>query len=102
MTAEELRQALSQLGWKQADLCRRIGMGKNTVSSWAASGPPPWVGEYLGALLAIDVVHRQYVQPATPVPVAAPPPVERQRRVKRAANLAKQLKADGDLFGGGK
>ena len=104
MTSEELRQALIELGWKQADLCRRIGMGKNTVSTWAANGAPEWVGEYLGALLAIERLHREFVVPARPA--AAPPPelapAEKQRRTGRAANLAKRAKGEADLFAGGR
>jgi transcriptional regulator with XRE-family HTH domain len=100
MTSEELRQALIELGWKQADLCRRIGMGKNTVSTWAANGAPAWVGEYLRALLAINRLHREFVVPVRPAEVPPPPPAETKRRVSRAANLAKRAKGAADLFGG--
>lgn len=101
MTSEELRQALIELGWKQADLCRRIGMGKNTVSAWAANGAPAWVGEYLRALLAIDRLHREFVVPVRPAEAPPPPPAEKQRRESRAANLAKRAKGEADLFAGG-
>ena len=63
MTADEYRNALLALGWKQADLCRRIEVNKNTASRWGQDGPPAWVSEYLGALLAIDALHRQFVRP---------------------------------------
>lgn len=102
MTGEALRQALAELGWKQADLCRRIGMGKNTVSTWAANGAPAWVGEYLRALLAIERLHREFVAPVRPADTALPPPAETKRRVSRAANLAKRAKGEGDLFSGGR
>jgi transcriptional regulator with XRE-family HTH domain len=100
MTSEELRQALIELGWKQADLCRRIGMGKNTVSTWAAKGAPEWLGEYLRALLAIERLHREFVAPARPAVALPPPPVEKKRRESRAANLAKRAKGEVDLFAG--
>lgn len=101
MTGDEMRAALAELGWKQADLCRRIDMGKNTVSAWAAGEPPAWVGKYLGAMLAIDRLHRAFVRPAKPEAAAPPAPAEKQRRMHRAANLAKRLKAAPDLFDGG-
>jgi transcriptional regulator with XRE-family HTH domain len=69
MTGEEMKAALAELGWKQADLCRRISKDKNTVSKWATLGPPAWISEYLRAMLAIDRIHRQFIRP----PRATPP-----------------------------
>ena len=65
-------KALAELGWKQADLCRRIDKDKNTVSKWATHEPPLWVSEYLGAMLAIDRIHRQFVRPLRPADLADP------------------------------
>lgn len=98
MTGEEMKASLVELGWKQVDLCRRIEMNKNTVSAWAVSGPPAWVGEYLGAVLAIDRLHQEFVRPVKPEAASPPAPAEKQRRMNRAANMAKRLKADPDLF----
>lgn len=95
MTGDELRAALAELGWKQSDLCRRISMGKNTVSGWAASGAPDWVAEYLGALLAIERLHLAYVRPVKHEAAPAPAPAEKEKRQHRAANLVKR---HADLF----
>lgn len=89
MTGEEMRAALAELGWKQADLCRRIDKDKNTVSKWAAHSPPAWVAEYLGAMVGLDRLHRQYVRPVKPAHVASE---------GRAARRAQELRAD-DLGG---
>lgn len=97
-----MKAALLELGWKQVDLCRRVEMSKNAVSAWAVNGPPAWVREYLGAMLAIDRIHREFVRPQKPVAALASPPApaEKQRRISRAANMAKRLKAEPDLFPG--
>ncbi len=91
-----MRAALAELGWKQADLCRRIDKDKNTVSKWATNDPPRWVSEYLGAMLAIDRLHRQFVRPMRAADLAsreeAPPQPQ-----GRAAQVAKRLRTD-DLF----
>ena len=97
MTGDELRAALAELGWKQSDLCRKVSMGKNTVSGWAANGAPDWVAEYLGALLAIDRVHAAHVRPMKPAAAPAPAPAEKQKRMRRAANLVKKV-GNSDLF----
>jgi transcriptional regulator with XRE-family HTH domain len=72
MTAEELKQALKALGWKQSELARRVEVGDTTVSRWAAGDPPvpgP-VAAYLGMALEIDRLHRQYVRPIKPAKAA--------------------------------
>ena len=97
MTGDELRAALVELGWKQADLCRKVGMGKNTVSGWAARGAPDWVAEYLGTLLAIERLHATHVRPAKAIAAPAPAPAEKQKRLRRAAHLVKALR-DTDMF----
>lgn len=101
MTGEDMRGALVELGWKQADLCRRIEMNKNTVSAWANSAPPAWVGEYLGAMLAIDRLHRAFVRPGKPAVSPAPTKPNPAPLRGRAAALVKQIKASPDLFAEG-
>jgi len=89
MTGDDLRQLLKDLGWKQADLCRRLGMAKNTVSGWANNGAPAWVGEYLSAMVGIARLHRQFIQPTKPASPALSISLEdKQRRARRAANLS--------------
>lgn len=61
MNGSEFKEALAALGWKQSDLSRKTGMHRNTVSGWAQEGPPPWVSEYLGALLGIKHLHDAFV-----------------------------------------
>ena len=94
MTGEEMRAALAELGWKQADLCRRIDKDKNTVSKWAAHDPPAWVAEYLGAMLALDRLHRQFVRPLRAADLASEASEESAPRNSRAAQTAKQLRTD--------
>lgn len=64
MTPEELRKALDELGWRQADLCRKAGLHKDTPGRWLSgkTAIPPWVPAYLGAMLEIKRLHAQYVQ----------------------------------------
>ena len=94
MTGEEMRAALVELGWKQADLCRRIDKDKNTVSKWATHDPPAWVAEYLGAMLAIDRLHRQFVRPLRAADLAGEAGEETPPRNSRAAQAAKRLRTD--------
>jgi len=92
MTGEEFKRALAELGWKQADLARKTGTHRNTVSGWAADGAPLWVSEYLGALLGIKGLHETFV--------AAPPrqrlesqddePLEGSRAAQIAAGLSER------------
>ena len=77
MTGIEMREALAELGWKQADLCRRLDKDKNTVSQWAANDPPAWVAEYLGLTLEVDRLHRRFIRP---------PKIEKTAQSKAAAN----------------
>lgn len=87
MTASEFTKALASLGWRQADLSRRAEVSKNTVSRWAQGGPPKWASEYLGALLALDAIHRQFVRPQKPESTtkedAAPVSLRAAERVSR-------------------
>lgn len=53
MTAKELKSALSELGWKGADLARQVHVSENSVSAWrtgSAKVPGP-VRAYLEAML---------------------------------------------------
>jgi pyocin large subunit-like protein len=65
MTPEELRQALLALKWRQADLCRKAGLNKDTPGRWLSGKTPIplWVDAYLGAMLEIQRLHKKYVEP---------------------------------------
>lgn len=63
MTAEAFEAALAELGWKGADFCRRTGLVANTVWRWrkGLGAVPPWAGEYLRAMLALQRLHAEFV-----------------------------------------
>ena len=61
MTGEELRAALRIIGWRKADLARRIGMHRNTIYTWLAEGPPLWAAEYVRAMMAIKLLHDTFL-----------------------------------------
>jgi hypothetical protein len=65
MTPDQLREALAALKWRQADLCRKAGLHKDTPGRWLSgkTAIPAWVPAYLGAMLEIQRLHRKYVQP---------------------------------------
>lgn len=65
MAPEDLRTALAALGWRQADLCRKAGLHKDTPGRWlsGATAIPAWVPAYLGAILEIKRLHETYVKP---------------------------------------
>ncbi len=65
MTPDELREALIALKWRQADLCRKTGLNKDTPGRWLSgkTAIPPWVKAYLGAMLEIQRLHTKYVEP---------------------------------------
>lgn len=48
-----LSKALATLGWSQAELGRRLGVHRNTVSSWAAGTVPAYVRAYLALAIGI-------------------------------------------------
>lgn len=68
MTADDFQRALSELGWKQSDFCRRLGLDKNTPSRWITgrTSMPRWVPEYLRAMLAIRRLHAEFVDAQPP------------------------------------
>ena len=58
MTPAEYESALKELGWKQADLGKRLGVSKNMPSVWGKKGPPKYVVAYLKTHLAVDRARR--------------------------------------------
>lgn len=87
MTGDEMREVLHGLGWKQADLCRRLDKNKNTVSKWATEGPPNWAAEYLQMAQALDQVHRRFIRPGR----AAAPAEHDDSQPTRAESMATRL-----------
>ena len=71
MTGDEFKQGLKAIGWKQADMCRKLSLNKSTVSAWATEGPPAWAAEYLRTLTRLHELHEELV---------AAPPLERLAR----------------------
>jgi hypothetical protein len=69
MTPEQFDAALTELEWKGSDFCARAGLVPNTVWRWRKSlAPiPPWVGEYLRAVLAVQRLHAEFVAVRRPV-----------------------------------
>lgn len=63
MTPEAFDAALAELGWKGSDFCRRAGLVPNTVWRWRKGhvSIPPWAGEYLRAMLALQRLHAEFV-----------------------------------------
>lgn len=63
MTPEAFGLALSELGWKATDFCRKAGIVPNTAWRWRKGHAPIplWVGEYLGAILEIQRLHARFV-----------------------------------------
>lgn len=52
MTPAELNQALETLGWSRLELCRRLGLHRNTPSGWK-DRVPGYVSEYLRVSLLL-------------------------------------------------
>jgi hypothetical protein len=63
MTPEAFDAALTDLGWKGTDFCRRAGLVPNTVWRWRKGlvAIPRWAGEYLRAMLALQRLHAEFV-----------------------------------------
>ena len=91
MTAAEYLEALAALGWKQADLCRRVEVSKNTASRWGQDGPPAWVGEYLGVMLALNALHKQYIRPPKPERLRTDSEIIKPVPTGRAARMVRKL-----------
>lgn len=53
MKPEKFKDALSQLGWSQAEFARRTGVDATTISRWMQghSPLPAWAVEYMRVLL---------------------------------------------------
>lgn len=68
MTPEEFTEALSTIGWKQSDFCRRAGVAKDTPSRWTTGKTPipEWVPQYLGMVQEVARLHALYVAPVKP------------------------------------
>ena len=94
MTADEFSGALINLGWKQADLCRRVAVTKSTASRWGQDGPPAWVGEYLGVMLELDRLHRLFVRPPKPEKLESGAVIAKPVTTGRAARMARKLEAE--------
>lgn len=47
MTKDEMRLILSELGWSQNELCRRLGLHVNTATKWPEDQVPQYVAAYL-------------------------------------------------------
>ena len=63
MTPDDFDAALAALGWKGSDFCNRAGLVPNTVWRWRKGHVPipPWAGEYLRAMLALQRLHAEFV-----------------------------------------
>lgn len=61
MTADELKQRLAGIGWKQADFARATGITPASVSGWANGHPiPEWVGGYLRMAETLQAIIRTF------------------------------------------
>lgn len=64
MTVEEFKAALTALGWKQIDFCRKTGVATTTVSRWVVgeSEIPRWVPQYLGMVGDVVNLYDKYAK----------------------------------------
>ena len=60
---------VDELEWEGSDFCARAGLVPNTVWRWrkALAPIPPWVSEYLRAVLAVQRLHAEFVAVRRPV-----------------------------------
>lgn len=61
-----MESLLVEIGWKRADLARRLKVSKNVPTNWGKQGPPDWVAEYLQMLADIHRLYSRYLTPDTP------------------------------------
>ena len=47
MTKDEMRSVLSELGWSQNEMCRRLGLHVNTPVKWPEDEIPEYAAAYL-------------------------------------------------------
>lgn len=100
MQADDLRECLKELGWKQSDLARRLEITEATVSRWANGEPiPAYVAQYLGLVRDVGRLHRQYVAP--PEKPRAATRAEASSRAKQMAGHVADMQQRGLLEGGG-
>lgn len=97
MTGDEFKQGLKAIGWKQADMCRKLSLNKSTVSTWATEGPPAWAAEYLRTLIRLHRMHEDLINA---------PPLERIRGMPgiigtdRIGTIAEDLGLMAEMFAG--
>ena len=74
LTPQQLRDALSAIGWRQTDFARRVGVTPAAVSTWTTGKAPAplWAAAYLGAMLDLASLHAKYLAPL-PAPGADEP-----------------------------
>jgi transcriptional regulator with XRE-family HTH domain len=74
MTGAAFALALRELGWKQSDFCRKMGLDKNTPSRWVngITPVPAWVPQHLALLLEIKRLHTAYLAPPKASDATAP------------------------------
>lgn len=53
-----LDKALRKLGWRRADLARRLNLRPETISRWGER-PPEYVVKYLEAMLALQAIRKE-------------------------------------------
>lgn len=100
MQADELRECLKELGWKQSDLARRLEITEATVSRWANGEPiPAYIAQYLGLVRDVGRLHRQYVAP--PEKPRATTEGDALSRAKQMAERVADMQQRGLLDAGG-
>lgn len=62
MTGEEFQEDLNILGVSQGHFARFCEVDPNTVSRWAAQGPPAVVSKLLEILILLDVIQKKFAE----------------------------------------
>lgn len=68
MTANEFREGLEKLGWKQTDFAMATGLSKVAVSNWlnnTATPLPLWAQNHLKLLLKLQLLAGDILTPPT-------------------------------------